>query len=447
MSATSQGLSARNLIDNPEQAFEQAWGGLNIPTIRTVRGQALTPAYNKGAMADRIAMRPTEVESTFGERDPLKGTNFRNLASKQLIAIRGGDIEAAMTKEEFVEAQKVGGSIIDSDISESATPLVFDPDILQLLKDNAPFAFGRLTRRGQEGHQVVFNNISSREDPAGYGNEADSANLQDLNKDFGFETPRVDLSIYMDAAAVTDFSAEASAHYMDLSELAIGARMAEYAQLHEITVLYGEPGLAGEADLSAGETGGPGDPNAFTGLSNLYPEDDTAITEDVLEAIKAEIRELLQGDFAVNPNDLEVWCSWSLFDELENEFTNIGGRFFIDIDAQRELDFGNYSLNVGGVQVIPGHNIDDHTFNDPEDIDYTVGDKNDVFIVNTATAEYRELLPLTTIPMARRGASDEVGMVEFGTLVERSADEDSNGGGMEDNSANFGRYMSGIDVV
>jgi len=442
-------MSARNWIQNPGEAFKNGFTDSGIPTIRNVKNNALTPAYNKGSMAERLAMDANEVEKAFGDSDPLGGKVYKNAAAYELKAIRSGDREG-ISKEHFESIQqKVGGNVIDTGISENATPLVFDPEVLQLLKDNAPHAFGRLTRRGQEGHQVVFNNISSRESPAGYGTEADSANLQDLNKDFGFETPKVDLSIYMDAAAVTDFSAEASAHYMNLSELAIGARMAEYAQLHEITVFYGDPDNddVAEADLDDGETGGPGDPNAFKGITSLYPENDTEYTADVGEAIKAEIRDLLQSDFAVNPADLEVWCSWSLFDELENELRGDHGRFAIDVD-NINLDWGNYELDAGGVPIVPGHNIDSHTFdtNDADPAEYTVGDPNDVFIVNTSTLEYRELLPMTTIPLSQRGASDEVGMVEFGTLIERSAEEAS-GGGMEDNSAEFGRYMSGIDLV
>jgi hypothetical protein len=439
-------MSARNWIQNPDEAFENSFTNNGIKPIRQVKNSPVTPAYNKGSLAERLAMDAKQVEEKFGESDPLEGKVYKNSAAYELKAQRSGDREG-MSKEAFNQIeQKVGGNVVDTGISENATPLVFDPEVLSLLKDNAPHAFGRLTRRGQEGHQVVFNNISSRDDPAGYGTEADSANLQGLNKDFGFETPKVDLSIYMDAAAVTDFSAEASAHYMDISELAIGARLAEYAQLHEQTVFYGDPGTAGDADLDAGDTGGPGDPNAFKGLTSLYPENTTAPSSGVGEFIKAEIRDLLQSDYAVNPNDLEVWCSWALFDQLENELRGDHGRFAIDVD-NLNLDWGNYELEAGGVPIVPGHNIDSHDFTDPaDDTTYTVGDPNDVFIVNTATLEYRELLPMTTIPLAQRGASDEVGMVEFGTLIERSG-SDAGNGSITDGSANFGKYLSGISAV
>jgi hypothetical protein len=441
----SQSATARDLVSNPEKSFKQAFEQAGIKPIRSVKSQPLTPSYNKGALADRLAMSAKEAEETFGDADPLDGKSYKNLAAYELKAIRAGK-HSGVEKSEFVESQKVGGNLIDTGITEDATPLVFDAEILQLLKQNAPFAFGRLTRRGQEGHQVVFNNVSARDSPAGYGTEGDTANLQDLNKDLTLDTSKIDLAKYMDAAAVTDFSAEASAHYMNIADLAVGARMAEYAQLHEQTVLYGEPSLAtNAADLDAGETGGPGDPNAFKGLANVYTEDSTSISSNVGEYIKSEIRDLLQSDFAVNPANLEVWCSWALFDELENELRGDHGRFAIDVDSLN-LDWGNYELEAGGVPIVPGHNIDTHTYNDPGGTDYSVGDVNDVFIVNTATAEYRELLPMTTIPLATRGASDEVGMVEFGTLIERSGSDDGSGA-MADNSAEFGRYLSGLSVV
>jgi len=180
-------------------------------------------------------------------------------------------------------------------------------------------------------------------------------------------------------------------------------------------------------------------------VSNIYEEDSTSITADVGEAIKAEVRELLQSDFAINPADLEIWCSWSLFDELENELRQDHGRFAIDVDGIN-LDWGNYELDAGGVPIVPGHNIDEHTYEDPGGTTYSVGDPNDVFICNTATLEYRELMPLTTIPLATRGAAEEVGMVEFGTLIERAGDDDG-AGAMADNSSPFGRFMSGVDVV
>ena len=192
--------------------------------------------------------------------------------------------------------------------------------------------------------------------------------------------------------------------------------------------------------------------NEFTniGLATWYSEADQsetkdAVTDDILEDIKWEIRQILQGPYASLPQDLEVWMSWELFNFLEDEFTQIGARFAIDIDNV-DLDFGNYSLNVGGVPVYPSHNIDEHEYvaqdvdgdeQDPwdpyEDGDdghetETVGSTGDVFIVNTATFEVRELAPLSTFPLAVRGAADEVAMVEYGAFVELSG-------------GNFGKYL------
>ncbi len=423
---------AKRYIDDPERTFEETYTNNHIPKTRQVRGQWVTPAYNKGPLHERLQAEDPPEEG------PAGGEVFTGYAKRALIEAHNGP--KALDADEF----ETRNNIIDAGVAESATPLVFDPDVLSLLRDEAPLAFERLTRRGQEGYQVVFNNVSSREGPRGYGPEADTANLQDDARDFTFQNVRVDLAKYMDSATITDFSAEASAHYMDLEELTVGARMAEYAQLHEQTVLYGDPTIATNA-AGDGQTGGPGDPNAFKGLATVYPETDKSsnganVTSDFAKNIKSEIRALLQSDFAVSATDLEVWCSWSMYDTLENEFTS---RARHDENAD-SLNFGDYGIQIGGVPVIPSHNVDSHTYNDPGGTDYSVGDDGDVFLCNVATAEYRELLPLTTIPLAQRGAAEEVGMVEFGTLIERSGDSGS--GAISDGSADFGKYLSGYEI-
>ena len=333
--------------------------------------------------------------------------------------------------------------IIDRNVVENSTPLVFDPDILQLLKQAAPIAYGRATRRGQEGFTAVYNRVDEREQPLGKVPESVATRLQDYARDFNLEREEVPMTIYADTAEVSDFSAQAAAHYMHLEDLAIGARMAEHAQFHEQELLYGDLSV----DL---EGGSPLGPQANAGLATWYDdagqsEDKSGVTDDILEDIKWEIRQLLQGPFAIMPQDLELWMSWEMFDFLENEFTQVGAQFFIDSD-DIDLSFGDYSMGVGGVPVYPTHNIDEHEYVaqdtdgdeqdawDPyEDGDAgydteTVGSTGDVFIANTATFEVRELAPLSTFPLAVRGAADEIAIVEYGAFVELSG-------------GNFGRYL------
>jgi len=125
-------------------------------------------------------------------------------------------------------------------------------------------------------------------------------------------------------------------------------------------------------------------------------------------------------------------------DAIENE---LGGRarYQFTADGDVEINVGGEDLSVkNDIPIIPSHNIDEHTYyrrnednellasdgtvvNDESNAEsQTAGNEGDVFIVNTAAAEIRELAPLSSFPMAVRGAADEVGMVAYSTLVERS---------------------------
>lgn len=430
--------SFRQLRQNKDAAFGNYWTQFGIPRAKQDGGEWVTPVYNRGAFEKRLRADREELDKRGLTDDPvLKGMAKHGIAHAVSKAQNGEGVST----ETFEEMRRHG--IIDSTVVENSTPLVFDPEVLDILKETAPLAFNRVNRRGQEGFEAVFNRVDDREQPLGKVPENVATRLQDYARDFDLTREDVPMTIYADTAEISDFSAQAAAHYMNLEDLAIGSRMAEYALFHEQELLYGDP------DVNL-EGGSPLGPEANIGLSTWYSgagqdEDKTAVTDNILEDIKWELRQILQGPYASMPQDLEVWMSWEMFDYLENEFTNIGAQFFIDVDGV-DLDFGSYSMNVGGVPVYPSHNIDEHTYvaqdtdgteNDPWDpyesgdagyAEETVGSTGDVFIANTATFEVRELAPLSTFPLAVRGAADEVAMVEYGAFVELSG-------------GNFGKYL------
>ena len=409
--------------------FESLWTEMGVPSVRQVGNTWVTPTYNHGSFERRLRATPEDLEAKGLEDAHV----FRGMARHALAKARAADDKVEQSTLEEMQRH----NIIDANVAENSTPLVFDPEILDILKNSAPLAFDRLARQGQDGYQAVFNVIDERQRPIGFVDEAQSTRLQDLARDFNLDREDVPMTIYADTAEIADFSATAASHYMNLEDLAIGPRMSEYALKHEQTVLYGDPGV----ELPGGS---PLSENAFRGLATWFDdagqsESKSAVDQDFNEDIKAEIRELLQGPYATDPTDLEIWTSWTMYDALENELTP---RARHDENAN-QLNFGDYSLQIGGVPVVPSHNVDEHTYveEDPDDdfeipadpAEETVGNEGDVFVVNTNTAVYRELAPLSTFPLAVRGAADEVAMVEYGALIERS-------------KGNFGKYLEGYAV-
>jgi len=480
----------RDLMEGSSSAFEALWTEHDIPAIREVGDTKITPVYNRGAFAERLRADRSDLDQRAAELEEA-GLEDRAEALREAKVYRGmGKLalirSAAADSSEGVETavleEMEARNVIDRTVAEESTPLVFDPEVQETLKGDAPLIMGRTRRRGQQGYTLVFNRIDSRESPLGRVPESTARRLQDYARDFGFNRQDVDMKIYADTAEISDFSATASAHYMDLDELGVGSRMSEFALFIEQEGLYGRYELDsvsvdGDGTFEYVEGGGPqsalegGSPlgdyaarglaewfrlaqaaidNTSTNVESPYDivVDKSSTTSDFATDLKSEIAAMLQGPFATRPSDLEIWCSETFKDTVENDFV---GRARHDTN-QNVIQFGGEEISIKqDVGLYPSHNVDEHTYvaqdedgdiqdawdeYESGDADYesrSVGDEGDVFIVNTAAWEARELSPLSTFPLAVRGASNEVAMVQYGANVELS-------GGL------FGRYLQAYGI-
>lgn len=452
-------LTRSKLVQQSSTVFNELWEKYGITPVRNDAGTEVTPSYTSERLRSRLEANAEELEEKGIEGPVFKGFVRKALANAH-EQIEDMSEEEMEERQEKVDEMKQG-NVVDASVAEDSTPLVYDPEVIDILKASAPFAYDSLAREGQEGFEAVYNTITAREDPVGMVSESDAINLQDLANDFTMTKNKDRMRIYADQATVSDFTATASEHYMDLNELAVGARLSEHALFHEKEVFYGlyydgdDHGSALEDDYPTNCQQGP---NAFDGLAYKFANagqvvDKTGTSSGFVEDIKSELTGLLQGDYAVNPNDLEIWTSHDMYDTLENILVDSAR-----IDMSGNVDYGNYTLNIKGVPVYATHNIDQETVQSTNDdtagdslydqlisaswvkddvtgtLDHTIfGDNGDVFIVDTRTARFRELAPLTTFPLGRRGASDEVAMVEYGALIEKS-------GGY------FGRFLRGYDI-
>jgi len=452
--------STSDLTKDPSGTFASQWTERGIPTVWEIRGtdKGITPVYNRGEFLARLEAEREELDENGMEDAPV----YRGMARRAFAAAATADADERVSRDVLEEMEQ--RNVIDSNVAERSTPLVYDPEILSSLKDNAPISFGRWARQGQEGYEVVFNRLDRREQPLGRVPESVARRLQDYARDFGLNRETVPMKIYADTMEIGGFAAAASSHYMNIADIAETSRMAEYAQFDEQEMFYGRyeldsldtsptGGDAGEFDYQEGggptaalEGGSPVGEYAARGLAEWFRladeaatnvsqipdtdhhKDKSAVTEDFAEDIKAEITDLLQGPYQVSPTDLEIWTSWTMEDTLENEFTP---RARHDTN-QDTIEYGGETISIKqDVGVFPTHNVDSHeyvaqdedgTSNDPwepydsGDAGYdtrSVGNEGDAFIVNTQVWEKRELSPLSSFPLAVRGDADEVGMVAY----------------------------------
>jgi hypothetical protein len=295
----------------------------------------------------------------------------------------------------------------------SAIPLVFDPDILDIMRTDAPL-LARLPMRGYAGNPVRVNPITARDAPVGFVSEAASLtlNLQD-GGNFTITPTDYDHKIYADRVDIGDFAERVSAEGpINLRETALGARVSEWAQRKEQAILYGD-------HTQALNDGSPGDAQAFDGMiaetaaANVVDKSavNLAASDALLKDIKAEIKSLLQNA-NVNKGDLEIWTSHTLFDELENE---LQVRAYLD-QNQASANYGFEVIYISGIPVIASHNVDRHTWGAGA---YTPGDEGDVFIMNKRANAFASLAPLFTVPLGRTGLGDQMAMGEYGTYIDR----------------------------
>lgn len=313
---------------------------------------------------------------------------------------------------------------VTTTIVGSAIPLVFDPDILDIVRSDAPL-LARLPMRGYSGDPIRVNPISARDPPIGWVSETASLNLLNQSREFTLDPINYNLRIYADAVTVGDFAERvAEAGPLDVRETALGVRISEWAQLKEQTVLYGDH----SQNLTDGSPGDATSPDGMC-IQNTIPTDpaatnvidksgaNLAASDALLKDIKSEIKNLLTTA-NVSKGDLEIWTSHTLFDELENEMQT---RAIIDMNVN-SANYGYEVIYISGVPVIAAHNVREHIF-DPNGAaggPYRVGSEGDVFIMNRRANAWGSLAPLFMTPLARQGFADEIAVGEYGTYVDRA---------------------------
>ena len=94
----------------------------------------------------------------------------------------------------------------------TAIPLVFDPDVIDILRTDAPL-LARLPMRGYSGDPIRVNWISARAAPVGMVNEASALtlNLQASN-DFTLSNTDYNHKIYADRVDISDFAERVAAN-------------------------------------------------------------------------------------------------------------------------------------------------------------------------------------------------------------------------------------------
>lgn len=365
---------------------------------------------------------------------------------------------------------------MDSGEVENSTQLVFDPEIVSILKQEAP-VLDFIPQEGQDGFDAVFNVVGQRDDPIGYTSESDVLDVSGTaGRDIGFTKDSVDMTIYFDLAEISDFTQAAASHYMNVAETTLGERVGLHAQKKAQQIFYGDNSLDTQA-------GGVGEANGFDGLSTIFNSagnriDKSGTSSDFIDDIRTELHKLKQAQ-PLMIGDLVIVTSYEFFEAMTRDLVADKTRF---APTETNADIGIQTFAINGVPVVADHNVDvvqntetvssvdqandeivvpnDYTSvleaDDEFDVGgttYTVastsyssgdnettitvdslttdesgetatidvaGDKGDVFIMNQRTTRFRSLVPFSTVPLAKLGLAETTALFEFGALIEKS---------------------------
>lgn len=463
--------------------------------------------FSRVAKGDVVKTSP--IQSLYSGEDErskeqiqkYKGMVRHKLGAQAKASKTGEDYEKVVKQIKEKAAGEPQEKVMNAGEVEGPTPLVFDPEILSILKQTSPL-LELVPQEGQDGYKAVYNRIDSREPPVGHLTEAASLDVISEANDINFDKNEVKMEIYVDVAEISDFTQAAAEHYMNVEETTLAQRVQEHAVDKARKMLYATPDLDGYADSNEthpdDEDGSLYDSEVYEGMVEYFERsgnqvDKSGFSGTVVEDVKAEIADL-QDDVPVMTQNLVAYTSHALNDFMENEVDDRARH-----DSQdTEINFGLQNIRIDGVPVVPGHQVQAHNYNTnvqatdttndtvtvkgditatgedgnrliasgdtfdvvdsngntttltvssvststdsegqtesvvtvSEDITsdlsgqearFTVrGDRGDVFLFSTRSFRFRALAPLSTIPLARNGLSENVAMFEFGALISKA---------------------------
>lgn len=408
---------ARDLFDT----LVRAWG---IPIKETKDG-----TLGDLSRAREMARDPEAVEELYGTRHPFLAATIAGEGYE-----RGQDeaVDALIERSAEPDGERAA---IDQSVVQAATPIEVDPGIVDIQPSAAPL-LDYVVQEAQAGFTAQYNIISGRNTPVGRTDESDAIDLTDNSDgDFTLDTDTEEMGIYVDRVTLSDFTqrAEDSLGYMDVEETTLGQRATVYFRYIAGEMVYGDPDV-GKSDGSIQDTNASygmarlaqlADSNLSDGVSHVVDKSGLSISGDQprLTDLKSEVTNLVTNTGA-EYGTLRAICGPEAFDTFENEANSVVRLSSFDED----LSFGGRQINIK--QDVPLTEVravgrDTHggfAYNETGDtpagnLDIAPGD---VLIYDERAFRHRQLAPLSTVPLGRRGLADEAAMFAYSANIDKS---------------------------
>jgi hypothetical protein len=366
------------------------------------------------ALRQKAVENPDWLEDTYGDRNVFvkamgAGTRYQESGHE----IRA--VDEATTRS--VPQPGSERALVDESIVGAASPVDVDPLIVDVQRSSAP-VLNVIQTQAQPGFTAQYNIIDNRDDPVGFLSEAEAAGdleNQFSTQSFSLPSETKDMKIQLGLVKVSDFTqrAQQTLEYMDPRQTALGQATVAHALQKARAIFYGDPSVnAGDQSIEDGD--------AYEGLAKIF--DDAGNSTDKSTVSSGFLEDLLDEVTVQVENTGLTWdrarylVSPRFYNAVYNEVTPV-----VRLDGyDANVEYGPQGLAIGtemgSVGITPCPNIRSYSgFTGTA----SNSDPGDVFLIDELAHQFRQLAPMSTVPLGRTGLADRVAMFEYGTLIDK----------------------------
>jgi len=417
---------SRSKAEKIHHALTTAWGMPQVPINRS--GEMGVPV---SAFRRKLANEPDEVMERYGTPYPFAtaaavGSEY----DENNVDVGDHTRDAIGALRESVNPDSTR-AIIDETIIGDAAPVPVDPVLFNVLNNEVP-ELNVIESIAQPGFEFKYNVISDRDTPVGFLSETEAAgDLEDqfTPQDFTLSDDTISMKRQVGLFKISDFSQRAmtTLDYMDPRETTLGQGTIAHQKQKVKAMYYGDPSV-GAGDNSVE------DADAYPGLAKIADDagnqkDKSGVSSGILEDMLDELTDAVTST-GLTFDRARFMVSQQLYNAIYDEVTPTIRLDGYDADVEYGPQGIALSTEFGTAPITPTPNI--RNYADLSDTNF-ISDNGDVFLIDELAVQFRQLAPMSTVPLGRTGLADRVSMFEYYTLLDRS-------------EGNHTFYLSGYDV-
>jgi hypothetical protein len=402
----------RDKAESIHHALTTAWGLPTIPISPATRGVPIS------AIRRKFANEPDEVEARYGTKYPFVtaatvGTDYEQDNNDQGEPTK----RAVESLRESVNPDSQR-ALVDESIIGAAAPIDVDPVLFNTLNNEVP-EINIIETVAQPGFEFKYNIISDRDAPIGMLSESEAAGdleSQFTPQSFTLSDETISMKRQVGLFKVSDFSQRAmtTLDYMDPRETTLGQGAIAHNKFKVKQMYYGDPSVAaGDNSIE--------DADAFEGLAKIADDagnsvDKSTVSSGILEDLLDQLTDVVTST-GLTFDRARFMVSQQLYNAIYDEQTPV-----IRIDGyEADVEYGprgiSLSTEFGTAPITPTPNI--RNYSGLTGVGSS-SDEGDVFLIDEMATQFRQLAPMSTVPLGRTGLADRVSMFEYYTLVDRS---------------------------